>query len=437
MIRESTIPSPFVSFKTMKEGVIPFDLTIRNREKEYKCHSVVACAVSKKFLETVNVNAPQKRVDIAIPDEYNMFSMILDFFYGFDYTITPHNAEVTYLFASVLQIQLLLEPSKEVMERSFSNDTVIPSLYFIYEAKGDITPHLEYIRANFSDMMYQSDMMGLPVPVLDQILESEELNIDNEDSIAFWVSRLIKERGKSCSRLVDRIFLGSITDKSLIELVGNEEVDAHTIVESRNKQRTKPEGFAQRHCKASDFVVDEMRQKNNYISIDLPEDKSVNGIMNYIIKHQRSGVQEIRIEVSGIHDKYFLPQNLFDFENTHTCWYSGETHGTSWVLFDLSPRMLKPTAYTFRTSGGNKNEGHLKSWVITATNDRREWVQIDQRIDTVELNGSYKSVTFMCQAPKHYRVIKIEQIGPNHHKDNSMILSTVEFFGELVPLNLT
>ncbi|OHT16808.1 hypothetical protein TRFO_12879 [Tritrichomonas foetus] len=436
MISEINVPSPQSHFKVMKKGTLPYDLVISNHSKKYECHAIVVSATSKKILGIMSSDPSTKMIKFNYPDEFDTLSQIIDFCYGFDFIINLHNCDITYLISTDLAIPELQEPAKECLEKSFNLTTVIPSLIFIYQAKGIIEPHLIFIKHHFAEMMYHENLIALPFPILDEILASDELGVDNEDTLALWVSKVIMERGEACAKLVERLYLADLSDKSLLELCSREEVDSHILLDNARKEKQKSgANLPKRRYLSPNQNVESLIKADNQITVNLPEEKSVHGIIDYIISHQATGISEIRVEVSSTHFKYFLPRNLLNLHDEHSTWYSND-QPDQWVMYDFSPRLLKVDAYTIRTSGGNKGQGHLKSWRVTASNDGRKWTQLDERRGVVELNSNYASMSFRCKCPDYFRLIKITQIDLNHHDDHSFILSCCEFFGQIVPKDI-
>jgi hypothetical protein len=62
------------------------------------------------------------------------------------------------------------------MEEQFNVHNIVGSLIFFWEAEGDTSLHISFIRGHFSDIMYQDDFMALPHAVLERIILSDELD---------------------------------------------------------------------------------------------------------------------------------------------------------------------------------------------------------------------------------------------------------------------
>ncbi|KAH0790882.1 F5/8 type C domain containing protein [Histomonas meleagridis] len=433
MITERIISSPQASFKSLQNGPIPTDIVIKNNEEEYKCHSIVASAISPKILEIISSNPQQNVISFEIHDDLHVFPKIIDYFYGNDFNLTSQNCAITYLISSALGIKDLLSASQECLESTFTPDSMIPSLLFIKESNGNIEPHISYICSHFNEMMYREDILSLPFDVLDQILSRDEIEVESEDSLCFWVSKIIQDRGSDFSGLVDRLQLAYLSSDALLSLCSHSCIESHLLIarSKQEKQNPTPKRRLITQVKSvSKYITDD-----NQLTITLPQNKSIDGIIHYILSH--SHTPEIRVEVSSTHYEYFNPQNLLNLDCEHSVWYSKGDAPNQWVMYDFAPRFMKPTAYTLRTSGGSKGEGHLKSWALEASNDGRKWKMIDERKDMLELNGGYNAMSFSCNADEFYRMFRIVQIDFNWRGDYSFVLSCCEFFGQIVPKEIS
>ena len=339
MIDENVIKSPQPHFKIMKQGTLPFDLVIKNHLKKYNVHAIVLSASSKKILGIMSSDPNKKEIDLEYPDDSDVLSQVIDFCYGFDFVINPANFEVTYLISSDLVIQELLDPSLEALEKSFTIQNVIPSLHFIYQAKGDISPHIRFIQQNFNDMMYQDAVIALPASILNTIISADELNVEDENSLAYWVSKVIMERGESCVDLIKRLNLADLDTQAQLELCGRQELNASEFVADVRKAKQDPNPPRRRYL-TPQVEVEALIQTDNQLTITIPEEKSVKGIINYILSNQKPGIPEIRLEVSSTHYKYFLPKNLLELNNQHSCWYSGD-QPDQFVIYDFNPRKIR------------------------------------------------------------------------------------------------
>ena len=121
---------------------------LTNDSREYEVHSVVVGAVSPVLLGRItSLLEGQKRViSFDFRDRGDVFQQIIDFCYGSHFVMTLPEIDVIDLLSTALQVADLVEPATEMLERSFQEMTVVPSLWFIPRSHGDVSPHIRFIR---------------------------------------------------------------------------------------------------------------------------------------------------------------------------------------------------------------------------------------------------------------------------------------------------
>jgi hypothetical protein len=114
------------------------------------------------------------------------------------------------------------------------------------------------------------------------------------------------------------------------------------------------------------------------------------------------------------------------------CWTS-KNEPESWVEFDFSPMTVLVARYSIKTYPLAMGFSHLQSWVLLCSGDGgHSWSELDRRENTNDLNGKSKIGFFALSRPVPARAIRIKQIGVNHAKDHYLILTNVEFYGEII-----
>jgi hypothetical protein len=114
------------------------------------------------------------------------------------------------------------------------------------------------------------------------------------------------------------------------------------------------------------------------------------------------------------------------------CWTSQNVE-ESWVQFDFGTRQVSVTSYSIKTYPCVRNYSHLRSWVLEGCQGQSfRWFQLDARDDNHELNGRSKMATFNCHSSTFCNFVRLRQTGANHHNDHYLVLTNVEFFGEML-----
>lgn len=102
-----------------------------------------------------------------------------------------------------------------------------------------------------------------------------------------------------------------------------------------------------------------------------------------------------------------------------------------YILFDFKDRKIDLSRYSLRTGPRPKGIDHLKSWKLEGSNDKENFVLLDQRKNSQELNGSqnvYLSDPIKCQEP--YKYLRLTMLDKNWSGKRKLLLQSVEFFGK-------
>jgi hypothetical protein len=109
-------------------------------------------------------------------------------------------------------------------------------------------------------------------------------------------------------------------------------------------------------------------------------------------------------------------------------WLS-ENRPNSWIQIDFLKATVCITDYTIKTYPVGPGFSHLKSWVIEGSTDG-QWVVLDAQKNNNDLNGKSLLATFRCSGPQRQcSSFKLRQTGPNHHDDNYLCITNIEFYG--------
>jgi hypothetical protein len=112
-------------------------------------------------------------------------------------------------------------------------------------------------------------------------------------------------------------------------------------------------------------------------------------------------------------------------------WFSSNT-ANSWIQFDFKNRRILPSHYTIKSD--NQGAHHLLRLSMDGSNDGTSWTNLDQR-ETNDLNGDRVVKSYACQSTVSssplFRFIRLIQTGKNSCRCDHLMLTNVEFFGQL------
>lgn len=125
------------------------------------------------------------------------------------------------------------------------------------------------------------------------------------------------------------------------------------------------------------------------------------------------------------------PYVVLDYSKEIWYWVSDDKSG-QWIMFDFGRRQIYIEHYTLKTFSTLPGTRHIKSWVLQGSNDKDDWVALDEQINNSDLNGVNKCKTFACKSVQNpQRYIRLLNLGPNHSGTNELYIQNIEFYGQL------
>jgi serine/threonine protein kinase len=110
------------------------------------------------------------------------------------------------------------------------------------------------------------------------------------------------------------------------------------------------------------------------------------------------------------------------------CWTS-KNEPSSWIEFNFLHREIFITHYSIKTYSSPRGFSHMRFWQLLGKTAAGPWSALDARDDNDDLNGKWHYATYVCTTPSAAQFVKLVQTGPNHHGDNYLHITNMEFFG--------
>jgi hypothetical protein len=277
----------------------------------------------------------------------------------------------------------------------------------------------------FASHFYEIDrdvLKGLSHQCLNDILESEKLQLSSEDSLV----DLILELGDEYLDLLGFVRCEYLTVSGIdrvLNTISVDEIDARLWESLCRRLRLL--------VRVSSFPDDRFGIRVTELESSLPWD----GIIAELTREcggnpHIKGILSITASASERNQCYQIADYLWN-----DYWYSAD-EANSWIQFDFMTRGIAPSHYTLKSD--SNSGGHLVEWSLTGSNDG-SWEILDQR-DTQALNGQSIVKSYACKATPSpsafYRFIRRTQNGPNSQGFHRLRLGNLEFFGRVTRTGL-
>jgi hypothetical protein len=340
---------------------------------------------------------------------------------GFSILINESNCESFRGLAQVLENEELISRilSFELRKESITISNCCSRLRIKIDAKCDFEEEVEFIASHFHefDSCELDKLKELDVGVLEHILGSDNLCLEDEDSLVEFISSLGEEYS-NLYNFVECRFLSVEGIDKFLSLNSFEQVNFCVWESICRRLRLE--------------IVDQNLSEKRFRYKNFPyhEGGEFDGILSHLTKICGGNVHEKGIvNITSSSDGYNKCWQVAD-HGWNNYWYSN-TVTNSWICFDFKDRSVSLQHYTLKSSGQGAH--FFVQWVIEGSNDGSTWKSLDIR-NTRDLCGNYIAKTYSCPRVKShefFRFIRMRQTGTNTDDSDYLMLSNIEFFGKV------
>lgn len=303
---------------------------------------------------------------------------------------------------------------------------------------------ISFISSHFEDFD-QQQMKSLSIDLLEEILDSENLKITDEDSLFKFILNLYKE-DHSFSTLFEHIIFGNLNETSIEKFVTCFELEninqkiwetiCSRLIPKKSKTVTRYRTGICRRGKNSHFLKEFKFQTG----------REFDGIMHFLTDETGSNIHNngtIEISSNSIADdnNSFHPKYLVDYQLL--TFYESKNEEGIFICFDFKDKLIQLSSYSIKSHKDGFNRGNLRNWTVEVSNDGKNWIEIDRHENDSTLNKSNFIANFVIkkQTDEFYRFIRFHQIGYSWYGYPNanfyyLYFYFIEFFGKIqIPLN--
>jgi hypothetical protein len=276
---------------------------------------------------------------------------------------------------------------------------------------------IEFVASYFHELKEEDfeNLRELKCETIEGIVSSDKLQLSDEDSLVEFISSLGEEK----SNLYDYVechYLSVEGIDKFVEGISNREFGESPVWSSICRRL---------RCEVVDRKLMSSRY-NCFESYDYKVPVEFNGIICGLTKRCGGNVHEKGVvEITSSSEGRHKPCQLADY-GWQDYWYSNDVPN-SWVCFDFKKMSICLNHYTLKSAD---HPYFLLQWELEGSNDKQTWTSLDRR-NTRELAGKYLVKTFECEKVNFYRFIRLRQTGPNSVGLHCLLLSNIEFFGDV------
>lgn len=192
--------------QSFREQNVFYDFKIIMKEEIIPCHRCVLAACSDFFRAMFEVNMKER--DDGSVTITNLSSKAVKAFLDYAYTgktrITDDNVEMFFQLSSFLQVSFLSKACSDFLIKSISlvNCLHLLSLSDSYGSAQLFSHTLYFVQHHFHLLYKSSDFLEMNFGVLQKCLESDELNVPEEEmvlkAVLTWIKYNLESRQNTC-----------------------------------------------------------------------------------------------------------------------------------------------------------------------------------------------------------------------------------------------
>lgn len=416
------------------------DFTFIINNVKYKTNRFIADLISTKIAQYHLIDSTLSEFSVNT-EEKGDFQIILNLVNFKNNTISisdfPFVSEIFEKLGTLTSDLEVQTPSVENFKNSRSVIELLkkhlkyPQFYY-----NNISDEIEFIASHFSELKedLRKASSTLSYDIIEEIIANPSLKLENEDELIEFIDELYS-KDVNHSNLYSYVCFSNVSSEMMREFTGLidlADINRETwdsLSERLSFEIKKSNNNDQNLNNDRPFRLTKFRDRKIPPKSILFENREFDGVFNYLRKNSNLD-DEVNISYSSFGGGD--PKNLLIFDDQNLSFFT-ENKENSWICFEFRKRKFIPKNYTMRSYNWTKNVSHPKSWVIEASNDKNEWLIIDQEEDCSFLNGKCLVYTFSIDNEQDlpFRFIRIRQTGPNWANYNFLKFDSIEFYGTL------
>lgn len=277
----------------------------------------------------------------------------------------------------------------------------------------------------------------MPRSIQYSIISNPRLQIKTEDSFLDLICEIVNNKtfSEDIEKVDDILFLEQVEFTGLSENKLRQFLNNFDFSQTTNSLWRKfYQCFFIHFDENPERTENRRTHKENFEYIE-NETLPFDGIINHLTKQNKGNLNSNEIinitSSSVLNDNH--PQNVAKFDNNRLV-FSTINEKNAWIKLDFISRKVCPSYYSIKTWNSNKNEHHLKNWVIEGSNNDKNWKVLDSRNNNISLNNNHAENTFKIQSSiiEYYRYLRLRQTGHNCKNKDFLIINNLEFFGIVI-----
>ena len=294
-----------------------------------------------------------------------------------------------------------------------------------YIENENIEKMIKYASEHFYELPKEK-VQTLDIEFITEILKREDLRIKSEDSLLELILELYEKDHRS-SYLFEYINFSNLSRSSISKFIDSFDIEYMN------------HGTFKKICESINVTKENDKTERRYetpsLEFKYKKGEEFNGIMKYLSDKSGGNIHDNgTIEITSNSIGYRVPKETVDYQNDGSAFrFNNNSTPNAEICFDFKNMQVQLTSYSIKSINWNKDDDHLKSWILEVSKDGNKWEKIDEHNNDSQLNSPYAVATFNTkETNSFYRYVRLTQTGPNWQNDYHTAFSMIEFHGKLI-----
>lgn len=389
--------------------------------EQFKTSRIVADILSPKInkMHLTQPNIKEFIINTKIHGNFSYFLQLINF----NFNDIP-KSQISFIneVAIILDNQFI-EIKNEEDQIEITIDNVIDRIKFheqnphIYSRQ--IKKEVDYLASHFYmiNITQEESLYTMKKFILDKIFNNTKLVLKSEDQLLNIINNIYKNNF-NCSYMFNYVHFNSVSNEGIASFL--------QFIKFDDLTPNIWQSISSRNTVNDDKTSESSRNNQRYVGqvFTYSKNNKLSGILKYL-KDKSEIDEEISITASSIQSSNFdktciigdTSQSLATIEHITT---------DPWICIEFKKHSLIPTNYTLYITGDHE----IKSWVVEGSNDKDNWIIIDEHNDCNCLKKSL-SHTFSIKKQIEIKYFRIRMTGPNWNGRYILKLTAIELFGKL------
>jgi len=183
------------------------------------------------------------------------------------------------------------------------------------------------------------------------------------------------------------------------------------------------------------FFGDYIRSESVQSFLSFPPTKGLpfDGIITHLIStngnKNPAKIGLVDVSASSVWENDHQPFLIFEYSTND--YFASSNSPNSYLIFHFKKDPIYLTHYTIKTRNFDPGTGHMKTWKLEGSNDKKSWTTMDVRTNVNDLNGKLAWKTYEVSNPGIFSYFKLTMTDENLCGEYYMNINAVEFFGSI------